>query len=181
LAILLPEKSVKLKLVNAGKNIHLYWNAVDEMNLDYYEVQTSKDGIHFSHRATINPTLANQYEFHLSDIESDEVLYFRIKLIYKYGSPAYSNTCMAKFDEQLKVKLLVNPVNAYAQLIFNHFEKGKVQVSISDMSGRVVEKRQFQLTSSFLNLPVQKLKNGMYILKILYGEKTETLKMMVVQ
>jgi hypothetical protein len=181
LAILLPEKSIKLKLVNAGKNIHLYWNAVDEMNLDYYEVETSKDGIHFSHRATINPTLANQYEFHLSGMESDEVLFFRIRLVYKYGSPAYSNTCMAKFDKLFKVKLLVNPVNAYAQLVFNQFEKGKVQVSITDIGGRVIERRQYQLTSLFLNLPVQKLKNGIYMLKILYGEKTETLKMMVVQ
>lgn len=181
LAILLPEKSVKLKLVKGEQNVDLYWNAVEETNLDYYEVQTSKDGIHFSRSASVHPIQLKNYVFHEPVPEATAALYFRIKLVYKSASTAYSNTCMVKFDKLIKAKLLVNPVNAYAQLVFDHFEKGKVQISITDMSGRVVVQGQYQFTSSHLNIPVQQLTNGMYVLSIMYGEQTETLRMMVVQ
>lgn len=180
LAILLPERSVNLKAVRTQQNIKLNWNAVDEANLVRYEIQSSADGVNFSTIAVMHPTRAQHYDFQLSDQGSAKQFY-RIKLVFHSGPIGYSNTCFLKSDQLMRVKLLVNPVNGYAQLFFDQGWTGKVQLGITDMNGRIVLQGEYQLTGRNLNIPVQHLKPGMYVISVRYDQQVEKLSMLVVR
>ncbi len=78
------------------------------------------------------------------------------------------------------IMLTPNPVSSYGVLsIYLENLKGETEVEITDLTGMLVEHKTEQVQNSLIQIPLQILKSGMYILQLQNGNKTMIKKFVV--
>lgn len=86
----LPVELIEFYLINNGDIITLYWTTGSEINNDYFEVQTSIDGINWVSEGRVigmgNSIMINHYDYHIKSSSK----YFKLKQVDFDGTYAYS-------------------------------------------------------------------------------------------
>ncbi|MEZ5174150.1 MAG: T9SS type A sorting domain-containing protein [Bacteroidia bacterium] len=119
----------------------------------------------------------------MTEIRNTAAIYF------DFNPPVYTNTTLnTVFDITTSVVenadftagLMPNPSNGNSMLNLNLPVAGKLQIQLSDLSGRVVLDRQFgTLAARQHAIPVNGLPSGVYMLNIRSGNLYKSLKMVV--
>jgi hypothetical protein len=162
---------------------HLEWQTISEFDIATFVVEKSTDGINYVELGSVNGAgfslIDNAY--HFMDIGTADVKnYYRLKEISSEGSIGHSLPTLVE-------KKLVNNVNIVAftsttcsknfQLTADIFRESKIECSLQDFSGKVVQ--SFEKTSlNGLNNIVFNLEDvapGNYIVKITLEEEVESL------
>ena len=73
------------------------------------------------------------------------------------------------------VSTFPNPANDRINVQLFGWSEGGVSVQVLDMAGRVIEEEQ-QAASNTISLDVHTLRSGMYFLRILGAERSETIR-----
>jgi hypothetical protein len=158
------------KKLNSNTNL-LTWHVADEKDLKAYEVEKSIDGKTFEQLGIVKAKGSNSvYEFtDKNTIGGQSGLYYRLKVIDLDEKVEYSKIINLKSNKILRgVKIYPNPTSNIVNIEIEGALNKSVQVSVKDISGRVV--LQQTLTSDNSTINMSALSGGLYILDTQFSD-----------
>lgn len=142
----------------------LLWSTLSEVNSDYFEVQKSLDGEHYSRVAVVkaagNSSKKQNYEWRDYNYLSTDISYYRLKIVDIDGSTEYSKVIVLSSFGNSKINVYPNPASHYVSIDGDIDSSGSYsfynQVGHLMLSGHINEGK----------IDVSILKEGVYILVI---------------
>jgi hypothetical protein len=128
-----------------ANEISLDWKTSKEVDLDYFIIEKSLDGIEFDsvtmYNALGNANIGRNYTHKDYPQHSDDY-YYRLKIVNKDGSFGYSQTKKVIFDNGARFEVLAfpnpNASGEYVNLnVFNN-KSETMEVSVTDIKGLVI-------------------------------------------
>jgi hypothetical protein len=158
-------------------NAILKWTSEGETNLKEYEVEKSLDGINFSRTgivATTNDINGSDYSFNDPEPISS-VVYYRLKLPSLSGNDTKYSKIIVLYNKNALLNVsVVNPFKANLKINIFLPEDGNVVFNLYDVFGKIVSKKNIQLSKGTSRLTlddVERLSSGMYILRTEFNNK----------
>lgn len=149
-----------------SKAMKLNWQTFTEENTDYFELEKSSDGVHYSSMAKIiaagNSTVSRNYSF--TDQAPFYINQYRLKLVYKTGKYTYSNTLYAKFENAVAFNVMQNPVKSDLVLLVGTAPLLQGGISIYDISGRKM--MELKAVTGQQKIRVNMLSRGKYLVSL---------------
>ena len=145
----------------------LNWSASEDINTQPYEVQRSADGFTWEHIAFVaQKGQSGTYEYsHIDFKPLKGTSYYRLAL----ATGKYSGVRAVNFrDFQTVFSLMPNPATDAARLTFTSDINTTVQVDVLNTSGNILNRKTYQVFrgANTLNLAVDQLPSGLYLLRI---------------
>jgi hypothetical protein len=163
-------------------SIKLDFSAVNEINVDRYDIETGTDGIHYSKHGQVQATnrINYRYTFDLYRQNISPLLYVRIKAVDKDGKVQFSEAELIKVStcNRRTVTAYPNPLPSMQNTIAIHTGNGnwngRFVISLFDITGILISSKKVILTNAAEFLyETGHLAAGQYILKI-QGDNKET-------
>lgn len=183
-ASVLPVELLYFKGASNNGLVELSWSTATEVDNDYFEVESSKDGIYFTKIGEIkgNGTTNDVMKYSFVD---DNPLgfenYYRLKQVDYDGQFEVFNTIMVLSTGSSNIKIYPNPTSANSKLVVqvnNSLEPDLVSVELSDLSGRILQKRlgydrSFEFSTAHLT-------KGTYLVRVSMNRIVRTSKVLVI-
>ena len=151
----------------------LFWNAIQEGNLNHYAIERSYDGDHFMtiDSVTTGSAISDQYQYREKDKIAGKMFY-RLRLVTKNNSGnTYSRIIsLSGNDGELKISA-INPFDNILQIDVFVPERSKVEICLFDGVGKpiITSTRMLPAGNSSLSYPeVSALPKGMYFIRAKY-------------
>ncbi len=160
-------KNYELKIKNRiqGDGVENVWETASEINVAYFNVQRSLDGVTFETVGTVKSKGASSYSFIAPPPPEGGIEYFRLEVVDKNGALSYSEIKELRIDNG---ELMISPNPAKDFIIISG---GNVKaVRISDVSGRMV------LTTNTSKIDIRSLLKGVYFIEINTNNEREVRK-----
>jgi hypothetical protein len=165
-------------------SIQLSWVTANELKNDHYELERSEDGVLFAVignvEASKNANTTQQYLY--TDLKPySGVNYYRLKQVDKDGNYTYSAVVKVAMDKaHLLWTLFPNPAKDFTVLKALD-DLGKLQVTVTDASGKLVQQqyRSVVKAGELINIPLNTLSKGVYLVKIESDKDVKTEKIVV--
>ncbi|MDN3655010.1 T9SS type A sorting domain-containing protein [Ferruginibacter paludis] len=168
----LPVKLVDFTVTPLAEDALIKWTTSQEINTNSFTIQRSSDGLNFENVTTVvaagNTANGHKYSFTDNNIlaSGGTIIYYRLLTTDTNGKQEVSNTIALKIKPMnWNARLLANPVQQNIQLITSGIT-ANAQMSIKDMSGKMVYSRQLQRINGVESVPVTSLPHGQYIIII---------------
>lgn len=137
----LPLVLRKFSVTQRGNENLIKWATESEMNIEYFEVERSADGLNF---LPVNQTLArntsghNEYSFTDNNFPAG-VNYYRLKIVEAASVTRYS-VIVKTFSETKNEGLIIspNPVIGNFSVSYTALSDGLVIIRITDINGRLI-------------------------------------------
>ncbi|MGQ0740153.1 MAG: T9SS type A sorting domain-containing protein [Bacteroidota bacterium] len=168
----------------------LNWAAENQVNFELYEIERSTDANKFESIGIRNRQEEGmerqqyQYSDDLSSAVSN-VFYYRLKMMDMDSRFSYSNIIMIRKDAVKEgLSLSPNPVTAgnMANVRFEANKKGMVELTITDMTGKVVLRQQNQVYEGVNSVSISnlnRLQPGLYLLRVNDGQELQSAKLTI--
>ena len=171
--------AVRLQNFNAqlrGDQVQLKWTTSMEENFSHFVVERSMDGKEFKEIAIVfaNKNLTNSYQFN-DDIKSNEILYYRLKMV---DMSKHSQTSMIRIIKNLEesqaatIQAYPNPVvNELRISIPSSWQSRPVNYVLYSADGSV---KKFSVNSANQTevISMNGLNRGVYIVKVCSGNES---------
>lgn len=179
----LPIKLISFSAQQSKNETQLQWKANSTDEHEYFVVEKSSDGRRFSPIANVTVKGIGDFSYAISDNTSGKTFY-RLKLVDVSGKSNYSQILYVNAAENSAdfiQKIYPVPARHTINTQVKSSRQENAVVTITDMSGRTVIVKNQLLVQGINNcaIDVQKLKAGMYILKIITGDVSETRPVMI--
>ncbi len=159
--------------------VQLSWTSADELDLESYEIQRSKDGISFESIGIKNAVGPGNYTYIDRQPLYNMPIYYRLKMQNIDGSFEYSSIKTVQIDQSLRdVVLLPNPVIETATLSLSSDRNLVAYLTITNAAGEKVYVEQIILVEGDQQVGIQ-MKNmpaGLYTFRIQAGSEAYTFK-----
>ncbi|MFM2358898.1 MAG: hypothetical protein RLY16_891 [Bacteroidota bacterium] len=169
-----------------GKLVQLNFQTADELNSSYFEIQRSENGADFAPVATITANGRNNVITNYTHREDlfltlSNQVYYRLKMVDRDGTFKYSQVITFRLNQTATANLKAFPMPYSSQLNLSYNSNNAQQaiVRILSMDGKVAVNTQVALQKGQNNLFInqaQQLPAGSYVLQLIMGDATETLK-----
>ena len=176
----LPAIWVSFTATKQGNGALLSWTTSDEINVAYYEVEQSADGISYSSigRVAADNMASNNYSFQVNTLTNGSN-FFRIKRVDLDGVSDYSSVKEIKNSLPFFVSIQPNPV--MSGLLNVHISspmQGQADMSIFSMDGRLLIHKAMTIQDglTIVGLDISRLAAGTYITRVLTGSNLVTEK-----
>lgn len=184
-SIVLPVNLLTFSGYKDGNRNQLRWTTSTEVNNVGFEVQRSLDGVNYSNIGFVN-TVANggnsnvslNYTFTDNNVTGAKQFY-RLRQVDLGGVSRLSTIVILKSGKPTVITidaLFPNPATTVVNLMLSSPVRDKVQMTVTDMSGRMVIQRQLNVETGTNNLPinVSALAAGTYMVRLIdsNGEAT---------
>ncbi|HEX8333908.1 MAG TPA: T9SS type A sorting domain-containing protein, partial [Segetibacter sp.] len=162
----------------AGENV-LTWSTAQEINTHKFEIERSNNGNDYTN---IGKIIAGLSQYSFNDVYPlAGTNYYRLKIIDRDGSHEYSPVKTIQNNSSFSVNVYPLPAKEKLNVEIQSSKTGKANVAITDVSGKTL------ITTSLSVIPgsnrsavnIQSLSKGVYFLKVISSEATETIKIMV--
>jgi hypothetical protein len=172
--------------VQANNHILLNWATANELNLDHFNITRSLDGIHFASignvRAVGNSNQLSHYSYLDLNAMNDDTkhIYYRLEMVDVDGSKGYSDIiCVMPSTSPTIYSIYPQPMTDVVTVHLNIEEPSLVTVILVDMSGKqaVVASQEMVKGMQQLTIPTNHLASGMYLMKVIYNGRSETMKL----
>ncbi len=173
----------------SGTNVT--WNVENERSFSRYELERSYEGDDFSftkiHTVNGNCTGENQCTYTYKDINHTKTVYYRLKMIDENGEYSYSSIISLEesTDNPNTFTLISNSVeNEVLQVKVSSKKKSSAKFVLYNIAGKaVISENDVPIKSGFnqKNLDINKLSNGVYILKIYFENEDKVLSAKVIK
>ncbi len=164
----LPVQWVSFAGKRTGDDIVLQLHTANEGQDAKFAFEKSRNGNTFNEVKTIAGNGSNQYQ--INDNDNAAIVFYRVKWIRPGERFSYSNViALRKDDSRNMVRVLNNPVNDNIRLETNFVQPQKLQIVLTDMSGKTMMQKSREINSGTtqFNLTVpSSCSNGIYILKL---------------
>ena len=185
----LPVKLISFNAKLVKNNTELNWSTAEEINNKGFEVERSINGINFERISFVkgigNSATVNKY--FAIDVNSFEqtnasTLYYRLKQVDFNGDYTYSNAVLIKKDtkENESISVYPNPFNDKVTVTVLANNQNNITLSLIDINGKEVTNSVMNVepgTSTFDLYELNKLKNGIYFLRVLMENEIKTIKL----
>lgn len=169
--------------VRKNRSVLLMWTALDEMNIDHYEVEKSSDKTNFSVIANVrakNNSRKNDYAL-VDERYFTGMNYYRLKIVNSNGQYDYSPIVAVYMNDQQKNDMTVfpNPVKKDFRVRLNGFDKGYYRLELRNVSGHICLAKNILINQAEYIEPMTRGNNmlsGMYWM-IIYNKNTEIKRM----
>ncbi len=174
----LPVILSPLSFQNSNGSGNLLWKTYSEQNNQKFEILQSADGTQFQPIGQVASKAANgnsqnilPYEFTIPQSLLSSGYFFRLKQIDRDGKSSYSNIIKTGnfIGSGRKISINGNPVNDMLYVTARSEKVQKVELKISDQSGRQVYKNTTQFKNGINQLQenLKAISNGIYYLVII--------------
>lgn len=145
----------------------LEWKAANNEIGSYFVLERSSDAISFSDIVTVNTNglFAEQSFSYLDTRALPGKNFYRLRMVSPRGSIEYSNIVLINYKTGKEITLLQNPVKDIVKVNLSALNTGG-NVRITDLSGKLIMSQVFKATDYIIELPVQQLAGGTYILQV---------------
>lgn len=153
------------------KAVELQWTTENEINFDSYYVERCYDSRNFEAIGNLkakNSTAKQSYNYIDPSPLFNNSIYYRLKMTSKDGSFTYSFVIVIKNSSDNKFTIYPNPASTDFQIEVDKSVKGRIDVEIADIVGKVVIKKVYDSDGSALRVSTNKLTAGIYTVKLTY-------------
>ncbi len=176
---------VSLLSFAAGLNnrvVNISWETTDEATLRNFEVERSYDGADFSSIGTVLPnTIHATYNYTDETPGLNEPnIYYRLKMIDKNGTPAYSGMKLIKNNiTEAKVTVYPNPVSDRLFIeVPNGWLGAELNIRLYNMNGTPVQSVHKTNAAAIETVNISGLVTGTYTLSIISAKGSFSKKIM---
>jgi len=156
----------------------LTWKTTSEFNSSHFEVEKSINSVKEFTRITSLPSYDNQsggsYHHEDFDLTRGETLYYRLKMVDRDETFAYSRILQIKPDKTASdTELYPNPVSQYLN-VETYDWQNVIRLKVRQLNGELI----YQLEGDQLakKLEVSKLSSALYIIEIIRKDGTSEVK-----
>lgn len=166
--------------------VTLNWESENEQNFSHYEIERKgASGGSFQkvgNKTALNSSGRNNYSYadNITNL-SDNVVYYRLKMVDIDGKFNYSQTIMVRRDGKAVsgIRISPNPVinGTDATLRFTATANALVNIRVVDMTGRTMLEQQNRISQGANSVTINNirtLQSGMYIVQMKNGDQVET-------
>ncbi len=156
----------------AGNHISIQWETLSENNTKEFMVEKSSNGTQWS---VIDTTAAAGFSqtkqvYSSTDITPGSINYYRVKQVDMNGRFTYSNVVsLAVKPNSIAAKTFPNPFVNQLQVDISSNSNQKVQLAVTDASGRKLIQRTWQLSKGINSITLSEVKQlvaGVYFIDI---------------
>lgn len=162
---------VNIKKQNSGQEIS--WEVLEEENVLRYEVEKSRDGIHFTVIGSVHGAGLNTYRFH--DAVPETKCFYRLKCVDIAGTHRYSTI---SFYNQGKVstRLYAFPSPARQSITVQHATTSRTStLYLISCEGKIIRTVGLPPRVQQTVLDVSSLKSGVYFIRFHSGKDDQTI------
>lgn len=165
----LPVTFTKFSAQNAGAGVAIKWTVAGVTNHDYFGIERSTDGIHFTEINRNNERIDGQgsrsFSIYDNNLPASTVLYYRIKQCDIGGACKYTEVKTVRFDEKNKFTLYPVPAKNTVNVVYTNSGVKSVEIRITDPHGRNLMKETRNVIPGLNNiqLDITKLNKGNYV------------------
>ena len=179
--LVLPVTLVSFGGKNNGYTNVLSWDAANEQNLNYYELQRSTDGQNFSFVSQTNASGKNNYSYTDNiTTEASSIFYYRLKSVDKDGNFKYSEVIKINMPPNGKfAEVNPNPFKEKLLVTIQSPTQDKATLILTDLSGRQLFKQNKIISpgrNEVLINEAGKFSKGIYLLTIIESQQTQSIK-----
>lgn len=176
-----PVKFTALDLLKSGCSIKVSFNTEEELNVNNYEIEVSKDGYSFVKVASVQAKNTHTYktDFVITDAIRADKIFVRVKSVDKDGNVLFSSIKPVSgiCGQALQMQVYPNPVtdtkaviNA-TQGLFN----GRYKVSVRDFAGKLVAVKEVDLQNvARFDCELGNIASGKYIIQVANTDGSES-------
>ncbi len=159
-----------------GENVQLKWKTSSEINAATFYLERASLGNSFKTIAERRATGAYSQYSYIDEKPGNGTWYYRIRQVDLDGTAKYSEVKAVNITVSagLKLKLLSNPVRNNIGLLFSAPVNEKLNLRITDISGRLLHTRTINgegQTRFFVDLSDKQISNGVYFLEVTTGKQ----------
>jgi hypothetical protein len=171
--IVLANELTSFTAAKQDNKVSLNWLTANEKANDNFSIERSKDGKNFEAiaqmKGAFNSSVSKNYNY--TDVTPYKgINYYRLKSVDVEGKAAFSSVVSVSFlDKNNKTFVYPNPVHESAlKLEHEAYSDTNASILIYDLTGRVVknEKRNLLKGTNYLNIELNDLSSGSYLLSI---------------
>ena len=178
-AAILAKYDVRLTGQNISGTSSLKWDVLANNEVQYFEIQRSRDGSSFetiSSIEAVNPDQLNQkYSYTDASAENGAAKYYRIRQVTKSGMRYFSNVIKINgskisLNSKIKPNPFVNQIEMSVQLAIAN----SIDVRITSQSGAMLFQRSFKGNAGTNNIKIAELGNltpGVYFIELKSGDE----------
>jgi hypothetical protein len=171
----LPVELITFNAQLIRRQVHLNWSTASELDNKYFEVEHSLDGKTFAILGQITGAgttqSAQQYAFvHSSPLPGTN--YYRLRQVDQNGQVAYSILRSVLFGEASSYKIFPSPAT---EMLYVQWQQSTEQVlnwAIYNTVGKLIEVGQVDSADTALEIPIQRLPKGGYVLHLLQEQNS---------
>ncbi|PWU00170.1 MAG: hypothetical protein C5B52_09265 [Bacteroidetes bacterium] len=143
----LPVTLLNFDAVGAQGKVNISWSTATETNSDYFDVERSADGVHFSTVGTVNAkgnsTSVSKYSL-VDGNPINGVSYYRLKEVDIDGRFTYSKVVIVRSNgASARVLISPNPARTQATITLTLDQAQSLQVRVFDNTGRATRSYRF--------------------------------------
>ncbi|AMM50041.1 hypothetical protein TH61_01000 [Rufibacter sp. DG15C] len=186
----LPVELVNFAGIARTESVDLNWSTATEINNEKFEIERSVNGKDFVKIGTVkgagNSNVLRQYRY-IDSQPLSGISYYRLKQVDIDQAYEYSKVIAVKgvqSNSNLEADLFPNPVTEKHILVRlkNHGQNNTpVTFVITDLTGKTVMTKALNpsLQEERVELPIQALKQGMYMVSISSGDATSQQRIVI--
>ncbi|MFP5042027.1 T9SS type A sorting domain-containing protein [Parasediminibacterium sp. JCM 36343] len=160
-----PVKLVAFSANSTNNGVVTQWETANETNTAYFVVERSSNGSSFTALGKVAAAGNSSSVLNYSYADNNPLqgrAYYRLQMVDKDGSIAYSNIVSVAGSQLLAVSVYPNPASSFVTIHSSHI----AAVQVIDNMGRVVKQVQLKDATNPM-LPLSGLPAGVYHLRIL--------------
>lgn len=175
--IVLPVTMLNFDAKRAGKVNNLTWTTAQEINTRKFDVERSTDGINFTAIGTVNAAGNSSSNISYRFVDTKPVKgtnFYRLRSIDNDNAFKFSTIKSVKNLGTPELAINPNPVAETMKIALEAEYAEKATVVITDLSGRRVHNSAVQVVAGAnqINIPVQQLSKGTYLVMIQLNNET---------
>jgi hypothetical protein len=184
----LPVDFLNFAGVPVGTKVDLNWTIIATKAIDHFEIERSTDNSTYT-KVGINADvvqLNTQQSFGFTDdisAVSNDIIYYRLKVIGKAGEIKYSNVLVIRRNlVKTPVSVMPNPANEYVSIKFFTEKETEITIRLVDNLGKTVllQKQKASKGNNIVQLNnLAKYASGVYSLQALINDEIVTQKLIL--
>ena len=168
--VLLPLDLLSFEGTKLDKSNLLTWTTANEVNTDFFEVQSSKDGINWRAIGKVDAagisTSTERYSY--EDVEPFTTSYYRLKMNDLDGTFEFSEVLSIRREVGSGIlNIFPNPASDHLTVNFDMSEEALLEYSIRDINGRLIKTKNIESVagSNQLRIETADLIQGIYFIQ----------------
>ncbi len=173
--------NINFNAKNINNNAMLNWTIENpSVNIRYFEVERSIDGIHFLSIGTNNVNNSNAYQYTdplPNQLKYYDRIFYRIKEVHANRKFKISEPKSLHITSNV-IRLFPNPAHDFIELDFELTTPDLSTIKIIDASGKCIKVFSLKSKDGFnqLKISLQDITPGAYYLMLITGEETKEMK-----
>lgn len=166
----LPVELISFQAITKSKSIELKWATASELNNDRFEVERSLDGKSFEVIGVVSGSGTVSHRIDYTFLDSNPEVganYYRLKQYDFDGINEHSSTIVAFFQASEELVVYPNPAESQINIFLgSQFSRTEISVQILDLSGKEVWKRDLLAPTSKLEIGINEINPGQYLVRV---------------